>query len=326
MIMERDFKNQGWYQKEGLLNDNSSKNLLSYISQSMFSGKHTTTYKYCFLKSILDNLYSVDENYSLDFNIIGETFVSIYWNMIVVYKIPQMSNYITGARSIFEKITEKMISEKPYLAGIHYESILEKDRKEFLKKAIPEFSKNVIGAFHEDTEGMIYGFSKKDNKLWFNEYSFNFLSDNKAIIEQVNYYQWLKMVDTILKNNKQSINNLSTILENITQRNDLSKYKRILEEYGETKTCFYCGKRIIKNMHLDHVIPWSFLKNDNLWNFVCSCPTCNSSKNNILPKDIYLDKLVLRNKKYSIDSPNIKSVANAAKLNGVRDGWEPKKQ
>ena len=49
-----NYKEQGWYKGEGLLNDNENKNLFSYLSQSLFSGKHTTTYKYCFLKSILD--------------------------------------------------------------------------------------------------------------------------------------------------------------------------------------------------------------------------------------------------------------------------------
>ena len=56
--MNRSYRDEGWYRKEGLLNDNSKQNLFPFLSQSLFSGKHTTTYKYCFLKSILDNLYS----------------------------------------------------------------------------------------------------------------------------------------------------------------------------------------------------------------------------------------------------------------------------
>lgn len=323
--MDRDFRNQGWYKKEGSLNDNSNENLFSCVAQSLFSGKHTTTYKYCFLESLLENLYSFDDEFSIAFDEIGETFVSIYWNMIVVYKIPQMSDYSTGERSIFEKITDEMIKDKPYLSGVHYDSIKDEDRIEFLKKAIPEFSKNVIGAFYKDTNGMIFGFSKKEKKIWLNKKSFIFLSENKAIIEQVNYYQWLKMIDGILKNNNKTIENLSTVLECITQRNDLSKFKKNLENLGEEKICFYCGKKLNKSYHLDHVIPWSFLKNDNLWNFVCSCPTCNSSKNNLIPDEFYLIKLTERNKKYKITSPDVFEVAKAAKLNGVKCNWRPKK-
>ena len=318
-------KGEGWDRKEGLLNNNDGKNLLSYISQSLFSGKHATTYKYCFLKSLLDNLYSFDKNYKIEFKKLGETFVSIYWNMIVVHQIPQMPDYSTGERTFFEKIIEEMIAAKPYLKGVHFESIKDEDRLFYLKKAVPVFSNNVIGAFYEDTEGMIYGFSKKEKKLWLNHCSFKFLSENKTIIEQVNYYEWLKMVEGILKANGKCIENLSTILECITERNDLSRFKEELFKLGEEKVCFYCGKKIGKDMHLDHVIPWDFIKSDDLWNFVPSCSTCNISKSNRIPDDSYLDKLASRNKKLNINTPNIKDVANAAKLNGVKGGWKPKR-
>lgn len=320
------YKNQGWYKKEGLLKQNSNENLLSCISQSLFSGKHTTTYKYCFLKSLLDNLYSFDDRYSIDLEIIGKTFVSIYWNMIVVYKIPQMNRYETGAKSIFEKTTEEIIKDRPYLVDVYYDSMKEEDRNEYNKKAIPEFKKNVIGAFYEDTKGMLFGFSKKDRKIWLNHKSFCFLNDNKMIIEQVNYYQWLKMVESILKSSKNSIKNLSTILECITKRNDLTNFKNELYKYGNYEKCFYCGRKLNKNAHLDHVIPWSFLKNDNLWNLVFSCSTCNESKSNSVPDNEYLERLEERNKICGIDSPDIKRIVDSAIKNGVKSGWKPKRQ
>ena len=323
--MNQAYKNQGWYKKEGILFDNKNENLFYCISQSLFSGKHTTTYKYCFLKSLLDNLYSFTDEYSISFNEIGETFASIYWNMIVVHKIPQMSNYSTGERSIFEKIAEEMVAQKPYLSSVNYFSINNEDRKYYLKRAIPELSKNVIGSFYKDTNGMIFGFSKKEKRIWLNSFSFKFLCTNKTIIEQVNYYQWLKMVEAILKSNNRTIDNLSTILECITQRNDLSKFKKQLEYMGEGKKCFYCGKKLDNNYHLDHVIPWSFIRNDNLWNLVCSCPRCNASKNNIIPDKEFLKKLSTRNTKLNIFSPDIFEVAKVAVLNGVRTNWRPKK-
>lgn len=322
--MNRSYGNEGWYRKEGLLNDNSKQNLFPFLSQSLFSGKHTTTYKYCFLKSILDNLYSFNEAFEISFEVIGETFASIYWNMIVVHKIPQMTDYLTGEMSVFERITSDIIKDKPYLDGIHYESINKDDKLVFLKKAIPEFSKNFIGAFYNDTSGMIYGFSKKERKIWLNSFSFNFLSENKTIIEQVNFYQWLKMVDRILKSNHKNIDNLSTILEEIIRRSDLTFFKNQLEKIGEQRVCFYCNKKLGKSAHLDHVIPWDFIKSDDLWNFVFSCPSCNSSKSNSIPDIEYLDKLIQRNKTKAIKSSNIHDVANAARLNGIRCGWKPK--
>ena len=323
--MNRNYKEQGWYKGEGLLNENKDKDLFSCLSQSFFSGKHTTTYKYCFLKSILDNLYSFGSDLKISFDKIGETFVSIYWNMIVVYDIPQMPNYLTGERSIFERIIESMILAKPYLKGIYFDSINDLDRKQFLKKAVPEFSKNVIGAFYDDTDGMIFGFSKKQKSIWLNSRSYSFLCNNKLIIEQVNYYQWLKMIENILKSNNKSIDNLSTVLECITKRSDLTKFKEELISLGEQKTCFYCGKKLGKTIHLDHVVPWDFIKSDNIWNFVFSCPTCNTSKNNRLPNQEFINKLTIRNQEMGIDSPDINEIVKAAKLNGVKGEWKPRR-
>lgn len=45
-------------------------------------------------------------------------------------------------------------------------------------------------------------------------------------------------------------------------------------------------------MHVDHFIPWSFVKDDKIWNFVLSCPTCNVKKNNRVPnKDFLIDSV-----------------------------------
>ena len=101
-------------------------------------------------------------------------------------------------------------------------------------------------------------------------------------------------------------------------------FKNQLEQLGEEKVCFYCNKKLGKSAHLDHVIPWDFIKSDDLWNFVFSCPSCNSSKSNCVPDIEYLDKLIKRNKTKAIKSPNIHDVANAARLNGIRCGWKPK--
>ncbi|MDD5869688.1 MAG: HNH endonuclease domain-containing protein [Succinatimonas sp.] len=41
--------------------------------------------------------------------------------------------------------------------------------------------------------------------------------------------------------------------------------------------------------------PWSFCKEDKLWNFVLSCSSCNISKSNLIVESKYLEKLVQRN-------------------------------
>ena len=315
---------KGWDRKEGALGDNAKADLLSLVSYSLFSGSHTTTYKYCFLKSILENIYNLDDDLSISFKAVGETFSSVYWNMISVHKIPQMPRGSSTKKSKFEKIVGELILDKPYLDGVYYESINDEDRKLYLKSALPEFQKYVIGAFYEDVDGMLYGFSKQSKRIWFNPRSAEFLRNNKVILDQVNYYEWLKMVESILRSNEAKVDNLSTILEEITKRRNLAPFKELLLALGEKRECFYTGQKLNQDAPLDHVIPWDYLKSDNLWNLVFISLRCNSSKSNKLPDLQYIDRLIGRNKRLGIPSPDIKKVYEAALKNGFKPGWKPK--
>lgn len=48
-------------------------------------------------------------------------------------------------------------------------------------------------------------------------------------------------------------------------------------------------------IHVDHFIPWSFVKDDKIWNFVLSCASCNEQKSNKLPNRKLLVKMETRN-------------------------------
>lgn len=79
------------------------------------------------------------------------------------------------------------------------------------------------------------------------------------------------------------------------KRNDLSIYREILRTEFEEKSCFYCGKKLGKEIHVDHFIPWSFVKDDKIWNFVLACPRCNRRKSDKLPNALYLSRIKERN-------------------------------
>ena len=50
---------------------------------------------------------------------------------------------------------------------------------------------------------------------------------------------------------------------------------------------------------VDHVIPWSFLLEDDLWDLVLACYRCNSTKSDWLPDHAFIEKLLLRNRELS---------------------------
>ena len=51
--------------------------------------KNSASYKYGFLKAILDNLYNTDENLILTFDQLFSKFAEIYWNLVLKHHIRQ---------------------------------------------------------------------------------------------------------------------------------------------------------------------------------------------------------------------------------------------
>lgn len=84
------------------------------------------------------------------------------------------------------------------------------------------------------------------------------------------------------------------------KREDLSVYREILRRKFEKNTCFYCGRKLERNIHIDHFIPWPFVKDDKLWNFVLPCARCNEKNGNRLPKQDFLIKMEQRNRRIPV--------------------------
>ena len=148
------------------------------------------------------------------------------------------------------------------------------------------------GALHEDFEGKLYGFDlKKADYLELKDLAVFYMRKHKAEIEKLNYYSWAKFLETSNEKESQIISHLE---QSTPKRENLSVYRELLKKEFEDNCCFYCGHKLDK-IQVDHVIPWSFMKDDHLWNFVLSCPKCNNRKKDKLPVEKYLDLVIKRN-------------------------------
>ena len=111
------------------------------------------------------------------------------------------------------------------------------------------------------------------------------------MLEKVNYFEWSRFLEKV--NSEELTQAISTKLDESTLRSDLSMYRQILYEEFECHTCFYCGKSLKSKIHVDHFIPWSFVKEDRLYNFVLACPHCNTQKNNKLAPKKFIHDIVI---------------------------------
>ena len=313
---------------------NVSEDELWSAFSCLFSSKsrNDSSYKFGFLKAIIDNLYNVDKELRLTFDQLFAKFAEIYWNLILKYKLRQKAVTNDNRRTYLEQIFYGVVEKYQIYELIPYESLTQQMMLDITRQVKSKCKKYVVGALYEDTNRLFYSFSKKEEWLQINPIMYEFVCKHKLIIEKLNYYEWAKFLERV--NAENIATKLLIKIDESAKRNNLTVFRKILYEEFECRTCFYCGKELKTNkIDVDHFIPWSFVKDDNLWNLVLTCPTCNRTKNDKLPSERFLNDLVSRNKQIIIETQRIDMknyqdrmvsyVYNWAKINGYNKIWDP---
>lgn len=326
--------NEGCF-KEGKISDDEIWSTINHI----FSAKSskTTTYKYCFLKSILDNIFNVDDNLNIGFDKIFLRFTEVYWNLIVRHKLCQIQANSRQKKSSVEIVIEDFVKKYSFGEDFAFEGLRSDLQLELCKKVGAQCSKYVIGAFFVDTKETFYSFNKNKKQLTYNPYVYTILVKYKHVIEKLNYFEWIKFLEKV--NPRESSYAIAEKLDYSAKRSNLSNYKNYLFNENQQHKCFYCNTSITnKAIEVDHYIPWSFVKDDKLWNFVLSCRDCNNSKRDKLPIAIYTNQIIKRNEAIikqdkakivkadfeGYRNEKIISMYNSAIFNGFDYDWKPK--
>lgn len=326
---------EGQYDSRTLSDDemwSAFSNLFS--SHSMKS----SSYKFGFLKAIMDNLYNVDANLTLTFDQLFGTFTEIYWNLVLKYGIRQQPVGKHSDSTYLEQVLKATMAKYQFVADVPFESISDEAKIEVCRKVKSKCKVNVVGALFGDTKGLFYSFSRSGEWLQINPQMYEFVCKHKLAIEKMNYYEWAKYLEKV--NDDSVMDHLLTKIEKSTERESLSVYRRILFEEFEYQECFYCKKKLMNSgqkVHVDHFIPRAFIRDDKMWNLVLACPTCNLKKNEKLAPMTYLNKLLDRNKEIIIrnenakdmctySAQNLRAVYYWAKINGYDNIWQPQKK
>lgn len=294
--------------------------------------RNDTSYKFGFLKSIIDNLYNVDSDLKLTFDQLFSKFGEIYWNLVLKYGLRQKAATYDNRETSLERVLHAAVNKYGINEPIPYESLTPEMMIDISHQIKVKCKENVVGALYEDTKRLFYSFSKKGEWIQINPEMYSFICKHKVIIEKLNYYEWAKFLEKV--NEESSATKLLNKIDESSKRNNLSKYRSILYDEFESKNCFYCGKSLkTDQIHVDHFIPWSFVKDDNLWNMVLSCPQCNIKKRDRLPDLLFLNRIIERNHSLLIEThesqmhnygdQKIIKIYEWAKYNGYDNVWNP---
>ncbi len=291
----------GWDLKEGSITDfNPGEDLLWSLCNGVFSDSNPkrNTYKFGFIKALLDNVFNGEETTEgifFTYEQLFARFAENYWNLVTKYQLRQMRPDGKSVYSKVELIIKEIADKNEICSRLEFSSMDLTRRRWIISNVTAQCRKYVVGALYADFNGVIYSFDLKAQGLTLSHRVHEFFLKYKPELEKLNYYAWARFLERV--NSDSVVTFVLDKLDSATpRRSDLSVYRQILRQEFEENTCFYCGKKLGNSAHVDHFIPWSYVKDDKLWNFVLSCPTCNTRKNNKLPQISSLIKIQSRNR------------------------------
>ena len=148
--------------------------------------------------------------------------------------------------------------------------------------------KDCLNLYDLDKNAMTVSFSKSEVKD-LKEYAF--------VLSQLLNYRWAQLLEKF-NNSPRIALKVKGISDEKIRRNSLKKYRDILllQMHEDKVLDFYSGKELKNDdISVDHVIPWSFMYSDDIWNLVLTSKSNNSSKSNSIPSEEVIEKLEKRN-------------------------------
>ena len=149
-----------------------------------------------------------------------------------------------------------------------------------------------------------------------------FLKTQAAALELIANFYWAEFLEGC---NRLAPRIVQKVSRDGASRKPLQKYLKVLREESNAQ-CFYCEAPLGEQRApaVDHVIPWSFLLEDDLWDLVLACTRCNSAKSDWLPDRAFIEKLLARNRDLScggislaIGEPESRAALRGGNLGGV---------
>ena len=114
------------------------------------------------------------------------------------------------------------------------------------------------------------------------------------LFELINY-RWTQKLEEFNHSPRISKKVLGTDRERV-KRNNLSKFRKYLDIENPDRRCFFTDKVLSDgDLSIDHILPWSYLYSDDLWNLVYVDKAFNSSKSNRIPSEEVIERLEERN-------------------------------
>jgi len=269
---------------------------LSYVIQN---GDMENTYKMVWIRSIVETCCLEPNTREIHFDTLSKKIFGYYWNQTIYFDLEQSPNP-KKRPGIYQIVYEEIYKFRDvYGSKPEWFSKIESKITIPMKKISKILSKDVCWRFLKvgNKNYDLYNLDK-EKKIITLKYT-KLISDYSDLLFDIINYRWIQKLEEFNNSPRISKKVRGTERENV-KRGNLKKFQKYLDLENPEHICFITNQHIEKDsLSIDHVIPWSYLYSDNLWNLVYVDKKQNSSKGNKIPTQTMIKKLEKRNKRLS---------------------------
>lgn len=259
------------------------------------NGEMENTYKMVWIRSIVETCVLEPSLQTIHFDKLSKKIFGYYWNQTIYFDLEQSPNP-QKRPEIYQIVVEEI---ERYRSQYGYQpqwfSRIENKVDVPIKKISSILTKDVCWRFPKvgSTTYNLYDLDKKNRTISLQNPSL-LVDYSKVLFDLINY-RWTQKLEEFNHSPRISKKVRGTDREDI-KRSPLTKYKKYLDLENPEHICFHTGTKIEdENLSIDHVLPWSYLFSDDLWNLVYVDRSYNSSKGNQIPNEETINKLESRN-------------------------------
>lgn len=259
------------------------------------NGDMENTYKMVWIRSIVEACVLDPSLKTIHFDNLSTKIFGYYWNQTIYFDLEQSPNPHKRP-AIYQKVVEEIECYRSKFGHQpHWFSRVEKKVSIPVKTISSILAKDVCWRFPKvgKVSFDLYELDKKNRTV--SPYDPEKIRDHSRILFDLINYRWTQKLEEFNHTPRISKKVRGTDRQNI-KRKSLSKFKKFLDLENPDHICFHSGRAIDqKNLSIDHVLPWSYMFSDDIWNLVYVDRSINSSKSNRIPDEKTIERLEARN-------------------------------
>jgi 5-methylcytosine-specific restriction endonuclease McrA len=265
---------------------------------------NSNTYKIMWGKAIIDILEE-DSNPTITFEQIAHKMISYYWDLEFFFGLKQAPQkekspvIVQIVQEIIERYKETSSSIPDWYIKVEKDIQTYPEFNRWLRKIVSIMKLDVCHRFMilDGKPLPIYLLDKESETITFDYKQIEVIQSNGFVLKQLLNYKLAQLLEQYNDSPRitQKVRGLS---DQQLRRNNLTKYRKILLSLKPEEPIidFYTGKVLEEHqISVDHVIPWSFIYSNDLWNLVITSKSFNSQKSNRTPDRSVIERLQKRN-------------------------------